>query len=96
MNNNLQNGYIEPRGHLVRIEIERVIRCVRKERDQVIESKLLLQERELTVGDGDRMLVNESILACHNDIFILTSCIAKLWNMLDARPKSPPDNALPR
>lgn len=89
----ISNGYIEPRDHLVRIELERVIRCVRKERDQVIESKLLLQERELTVGNGDRAMINEALLACHNDIFILTSCISKLWNMLDARPKSPPDNA---
>lgn len=75
---------IEPTDQLGRIELARLIRCARKEREAVLESKLLMQERELTIGNGDRQHLNEAILACENDIFILSSCIAKLWVMLTA------------
>ena len=68
---------------LSKIELERLIRVARIARDDVVERKLLLQERELTHGNGH---VRESILACENEAFILTSAIAKLWVMLHPAP----------
>jgi hypothetical protein len=70
---------IDPDDKLTKVELERIIRAVRVVRDDVVERKLLLQERELRHGDGH---VREAILICENDIFVLTSATAKLWHML--------------
>lgn len=73
---------------LSKLELERLIRCARLCRDQVQEQKLLLQEKELVHGNGH---VREAVLTCENDIYVLTSAVAKLWQMLHAHP--PPGGA---
>lgn len=70
---------MDPPEKLGKIELERLIRCARVCRDQIYEAKLLMQERELSHGDG---YVREAILTYENDIFVLTSAIAKLWALL--------------
>lgn len=64
---------------LSKVELERVIRVLRAGRDDIIEKKLMLQERELTHGDGH---VREAILACENESFLLTQALSKLWRQL--------------
>jgi hypothetical protein len=71
---------------LNKLELERLIRVARAARDDVVSQKLLMQERELTIGDGDIRHVRETILTCENEVFILTSAIAKLWRMLYPMP----------
>lgn len=77
-------GVIEPRDKLTMVEIERLIRCARACRDEMIERKLQLQEKELQRGNGH---TREAILACENDCFLLTSAVAKLWNLLHPAAK---------
>lgn len=71
---------------LNKLELERLIRVARHARDDIVSQKLLLQERELTIGDGDLRHVRETILTCENEVFVLTSAIAKLWRMLQPPP----------
>ena len=64
---------------LSKVEMEALIRAARQVRDNVMEKKLLLQEKELGVGDGPTA---EAILHCENEIFVLTCGVAKLWRKL--------------
>lgn len=64
---------------LSKVELERVVRACRVVRDEIIERKLILQERELMHGDGH---VREAILTCENEAFVLTAAISKLWKQL--------------
>lgn len=72
-------GGLGPNDPLTKLEYERIIRACRKERDEMVERKLLLQERGLTLGDG---VVAEALLALENDSYVLTAAIAKLWVMM--------------
>lgn len=64
-----------------------MVRIVRSARDDFVERKLQLQERELMIGDGH---VREAILAAENEIYILTNIVTKLWRLLN-----PPPGAVP-
>lgn len=65
--------------HFTKLELETMVRAVRQIRDTMVERKLLLQERELSHGDGH---VREAILLCENQAYLLTNCIAKLWRQI--------------
>lgn len=70
---------------LTKLEVAHLLRITRAARDQVTEKSLLLQERDLSIGNG---LVREAILACENEIFLLTLIITKLWRM-EIQPAPP-------
>lgn len=73
------------------MELEAMVRAVRQVRDDTVEKKLQLQERELMLGNGH---VREAILLCENQAYLLTSCISKLWVCI--YPVQPRGGAPPR
>lgn len=64
---------------LNKVEVECLIRVARLARDEIVERKFQLVDREMTHGDGH---VREAALACENQIFLLSQAIAKLWRQL--------------
>lgn len=62
------------------LELETLIRVTRAARDTVQVRKFELQERELVHGDGH---VREAILACENQAWVMTTVVAKLWQVMN-------------
>lgn len=77
MNN--RRGFVQVSEDFIGVELETMIRITRQARDRIMDDKLLLQERELSHGQGAAV---EAILRCENEIYILTCCIAKMWRKL--------------
>lgn len=69
------------------LELEHLVRITRMARDEWVERKLQMQERELMIGNGH---VREAILAAENEVYILTNIVTKLWRMLNPPPGSVP------
>ncbi len=75
----------EPEEELIglnRLELECAIRVCRAARDEILVRKFELQERELVHGDGH---VREAILACENQVFLITQVVTKLWQLLSQK-----------
>jgi hypothetical protein len=66
---------MQPVDRLTGIELERIILCVRRCRLDVDRSKMELEERHRTHGDG---YVSGAILHVDNDLALLTSALVKL------------------
>ena len=68
---------IEPADRFTRVELQRLVKCARDCREQNTEARILLQERQRTIGYSVHEA--EAILSLDNDNYVLTSAIEKLW-----------------
>lgn len=69
------NGICKP--ELLKVECNYLLRLVRAKRDDVIEGKILLEERARTLAP--EIATQDAILALENELFLADMCLTRLW-----------------